>query len=81
MVKESVHPVHTRYGGREPYALTDSANGKQLLKDGWQLEGRVARPASEGGRCELMGWKNKRGRRPWVATRLRLRWRDRSCGS
>ena len=33
-------------------------------KGRWQLEGRVACPASEGGRCELMGWKNKRGRCP-----------------
>lgn len=70
VVKESVHPMHTRYGGREPHALTDSANRKQLPKDGWQLEGRVARPAPEGGRCELMGWKNKRGRRPWVEAAL-----------
>lgn len=33
VVKESVHPMHTRYGGREPHALTDSANRKQLPKE------------------------------------------------
>lgn len=62
VLKESVHPMHTRYGGREPHTLRFSQ--WEATAYGWQLEGRVARPALEGGRCELMGWKSKTGRWP-----------------
>lgn len=48
VVKESVHPMHTRYGGREPLALADSADRKQLPKEGWQFKGRVALPCPGG---------------------------------
>ena len=49
MVKKSVHPMHTRYGdGREPLALADSADRKQLPKEGWQFEGRVVLPCPGG---------------------------------
>lgn len=48
-VKESIHSMHTRYGGgREPLALADSADRKQLPKEGWQFEGRVALPCPGG---------------------------------
>ena len=48
VVKVSVHPTHTRYSRREPLALTDSADRKQLPKEGWQFEGRVALPCPGG---------------------------------
>lgn len=58
-----------RYGGERAAGLTDSADRKQLPKEGWQFKGRVALPCPGGveGVTDT-GWKNKTGRRPWFGS-------------